>query len=111
MEILINILIGGLAVFISAYLLPGVVVADFGVALIVAVILGIVNAIIKPILLFLTFPITLLTLGLFAFVINASMILLVDWFVDGFTVGSFWSALLFSLILSVVTWALKSIKM
>jgi len=111
MEILINILIGGLAVFISAYLLPGVVVADFGVALIVAVILGIVNAIIKPILLFLTFPITLLTLGLFAFIINASMILLVDWFVDGFTVGSFWSALLFSLILSVVTWALKSIKM
>lgn len=110
MEILINILISGIAVFVTSYLLPGVTVENFGTALLVGIILGVVNAVVKPILLFLTFPITLITLGLFTFVVNALMILLVDALVSGFSVSNFWWALLFSLIVSVVGSVLRSLK-
>lgn len=110
MALLINILIGGIAVFVTSYLLPGVTVENFGIAILVGIVLGVVNAVIKPILLFLTFPITLITLGLFTFVINALMILLVDALVDGFSVQNFWIALFFSLILSFISSVLRSLK-
>ncbi len=103
MGLLIKILINGLAVFITANFLPGVKVDGFISAVIVAIVLAIVNFIVKPILHLLTLPITILTLGLFSFVINALMILLVDNLVSGFYVNGFWSALLFSLILSLVS--------
>lgn len=109
MELLIKLLISGLAVFITAYLLPGVHVDGFFTALVVAVILGIINAIIKPIILILTLPINIITLGLFTFVVNACMILITSALVTGFDVVNFWWALLFSLVLSVVGWFLQSL--
>lgn len=97
----IRFLLNGLAVLLAAYLLPGVSVTHYGYALLVALVLGIVNAVIKPILIVLTIPITFVTFGLFLLVINALMILLVDWLIDGFNVDGFWWALGFSLILSL----------
>lgn len=109
MSFLLNLLVGGVAVFISAYVLPGVMVDSFVTAVIVSVILGVVNAIVKPILVLLTLPITILTLGLFLFVINALMVLLVAAVVPGFRVNGFVTALLFSLILSAVSWFLHAL--
>jgi len=94
-------LLSGLAVILAAYLLPGVTVEHYGYALLVALILTLVNWIVKPILIVLTIPITVLTLGLFLLVINALMIMLVDSLVSGFSVDGFWWALAFSLILSL----------
>jgi putative membrane protein len=102
MSILINWVINGIAVFISGYLLSGVQIDSFVTALIVALVLGIVNAIIKPVLVVLTFPITLITFGLFTLVINALMIILTDALVKGFQVDNFWWALLFSIVVSIV---------
>ena len=101
MNWLIRLLLNGLAVVLTAYILPGVSVEDYGTALIVALILAIVNVLVKPILVILTIPITIVTLGLFLLVINAAIILFVDNLVAGFTVSGFWWALLFSLILSI----------
>jgi len=98
---IIRFLLSGVAVLLTAYLLPGVHVDHYGYALLVAAVLAIVNFIIKPILIVLTIPITVITLGLFLLVINALMILLVDSLIDGFRVDGFWWALAFSLILSV----------
>ncbi len=102
MDIIIKILISAVAVFATAYILKGVTVKNFGSALLVAIVLGVVNAIIRPIFVFLTIPITILTLGLFLLVINALLIMLVDAIVPGFKVKNFWWALLFSVILSLV---------
>lgn len=101
MNLIIRLLLNGLAVVLTAYLLPGVSVADYGTALIVALVLAIVNVFLKPILVVLTIPITIVTLGLFLLVINAALILFVDSLVSGFEVRGFWWALLFSLILSI----------
>ena len=101
MNWIIRLLLNGLAVVLSAYLLPGVDVDSYGTALLVALILAVVNVIVKPILIILTIPITILTLGLFLLVINAALILFVENLVSGFTVKGFWWALLFSLILSI----------
>ncbi len=109
MQIVINLLINGLAVLISAYLLPGVKVDGYFTAIVVAVVLGIVNTILKPILILFTLPITILTLGLFTFVINALIILLVSSLVPGFSVKGFGWALIFSLVLSLVNSFLHSL--
>ena len=102
-----NLLIQGLAVFITAYLLPGVQVTDFVTSVIVSVVLGIVNTLIKPVLVLLTLPITFLTLGLFTLVINAFLVILVSNLVPGFKVDSFSWAIAFSLVLSLVSWFLN----
>jgi len=109
MGIIVNLLINGLAVYITAYVLPGVSVDNFITAIIVSVVLGVVNTFLKPILLILTLPATILTLGLFTFVINALMVYIVATFVPSFHVDGFWSALLFSLVLSLVSWVLKGL--
>lgn len=101
MNWIVKFLLSGLAVLLTAYLLPGVSVEDYWTALLVALVLSIVNIIVKPFLIVLTIPITFVTLGLFLLVINALMILLADYFVDGFLVDGFWWALIFSLILSL----------
>lgn len=103
MNWIIRFLLNGLAIFLTAYLLPNdaVHVDGYGTALIVALILSIANIIVKPILIVLTIPITIVTLGLFLLAINAIIILMVDYLVDGFYVDGFWWALLFSLILSI----------
>lgn len=109
MGIIINLIVNGLAVYITAHVLPGVSVENFLTAVIVSVVLGLVNTFIKPILFILTLPATLLTLGLFTFVINVLMVYLVTTFVPGFHVDSFWSALLFSIVLSLISWFLRSL--
>ena len=98
---IIRFLLSGLAVLLAAYLLPGVHVDHYGYALLVAFVLALANIIVKPILIVLTIPITVITLGLFLLVINALIILLVDLLVAGFHVDGFWWALGFSLILSL----------
>ena len=103
MMFIIRLILNALAVYLTANLLEGVSLDSFITAIIVAVVLGIVNTLIKPVLLLLAFPINLLTFGLFAWVINALMILLVDYLVPGFSVASFIWALLFSLVLSVIS--------
>lgn len=107
---LINWVISALAVVVAAYLLPGVHVSSFVTALIVAVVLGIINAFVKPLLLILTLPITIVTLGLFTLVINAFLILLTSYLVPGFVVDGFWWALIFSVVLSAVNWFLSELK-
>lgn len=104
MKFLINLLINGFAVFVTAYLLEGVHLDNFLTAIIVSVVLGIVNTIINPILSLLTLPLNILTLGLFNFILNGLMILLVSAIVPGFSVASIWWAILFSLVLSLVNW-------
>src|SRR5512135_271605 len=102
MRFLIHWLIRTLAVVLAAYLLPGVKVEGFFAALITALVLGLLNTIIRPILLLLTLPLNVLTLGLFTFVINALLILLTSAIVPGFDVRNFGWALLFSLVLSII---------
>lgn len=102
MNWIIRFLLSSIAVVLTAYLLPGADVTDFWTAMIVALVLSWVNIFVKPLLILFTIPVTILTMGLFLLVINAMMILLTDYFVDGFEVRGFWWALLFSLILSLI---------
>jgi putative membrane protein len=101
MGILISWIVSAMVVFSIAYIMPGVRVADFTTSLVVALVLGIINAFLKPILLILTLPINLLTLGLFTFILNALLILLVSKIVPGFAVDGFLTALIFGVILSI----------
>ncbi len=104
MGILLHLITATLAVGITAYLLPGVSIATPLTAVVAAVVLGILNALLRPLLLLLTLPVNILTLGLFTFVINAFVVMLASQIVPGFAVASFGWALLFSLILSIVSW-------
>jgi len=101
MNLILRLLITAGIVMLLAYFLPGVDVSGFSAAIIVAVVLALLNAVLKPILIILTIPITIVTLGLFLLVINACIILLADKFIDGFGVSGFWTALLFSILLSI----------
>lgn len=103
MKFIAQILISAVAVMFVQWLLPGVSADGFMTAIFVALALAFFNALVKPILIFLTLPATIVTLGLFLLVINAIIILLADWLVSDFHVSGFWSALLFSIILSFVT--------
>ena len=89
---------------VMTYLVPGVTVDGWTTALIVAIVLGIVNVTIRPILLILTLPVNILTLGFFTLLINALMLLLVDSLVTTFTISSFGSAILATIVLSIITW-------
>ena len=97
---LIKILVCSVNVFVLAYILPGITIVDFFTAIIVAVVLSLLDAFVKPLLVLFTLPATIVTLGLFVFVINAGIILLDAYFVHGFKVDSFWHALLFGALLS-----------
>ncbi|HCQ12773.1 phage holin family protein [Flavobacterium sp.] len=101
MKLLLRILITAALVMVISYFMKGVVVEQFTTAIIVAIVLGLLNLFVKPVLVLLTLPVTFFTLGLFLLVINAMIILLCDHFVDGFDVSSFWTALFFSIILSL----------
>ena len=98
---LIRLIITTILVIIIARFLPGISVQDYTSALWVALVLGLLNAFLKPILILFTLPATLFTLGLFLLVINAVVILVGDYFVDGFVVNGFWSAFIFSILLSL----------
>lgn len=101
MNLILKIVLTAVAVLVIAHFLPGVSVVNFTSAVIVAVVLALLRVTIKPLLIILTLPVTIVTLGLFLLVINALIILLADNLIDGFHVTGFWIALLFSLILSV----------
>ena len=109
MKLLIRLLLNAVAVFIIAHFLSGVNVDSYVTAIIVAVVLSVLNLFVKPILVILTLPITIVTLGLFLLIINALIILLADKLIDGFAVSSFWTALLFSLLLSILQSVLQSL--
>lgn len=109
MSLLIKWIVNAVAIIITAYLLPGVRLSGFFAALVTALVLGLVNIFIKPVLLLLTLPLNILTLGLLTLVINALMILLVSAVVPGFNVTGFWWAFLFSLVLAVINYALNVI--
>lgn len=102
MRFIIRLLMTAIVVFLLASFLPGVNVASYGTAVIVAIVLALLNLIVKPVLVLLTLPVTVITFGLFLLVINAVIILLVDAFISGFNVDGFWVALIFSLLLSIV---------
>jgi putative membrane protein len=103
MKLFFRIIVSAISVVLTAYLLPGVHVRDLLTALILAVVLAILNGIVKPVLIILTIPVTIITLGLFLSVINAVIILIAGRLVPGFVVDGFWWALLFSIILSMIT--------
>lgn len=103
MNILIHILITALSLLIVAKFIPGVAVDSLTAALIVALVLGLLNFFIRPVLIVLTLPITLLTLGLFIFIINAALFMFAASFIDGFHVDGFVSALLGSVVVSVLS--------
>jgi len=106
---LINWFLYALAIGITAYVLPGVYLEGIFAALMTAAILGFVNGILRPVLFIFTLPLTILTLGLFTFVLNAFMVLLTAAIVPGFDVASFWWAVLFSLVLSVFVYVVGEI--
>ena len=110
MRILIHLLIGAVAVFAAARILPGVTVDGFGTALAVAIVLGLVNALLRPLLLLLTLPLNILTLGLFTFVIIGGLVQLTAAIVPGFHVASFWWALAFALVLSLINAVLHGLE-
>jgi putative membrane protein len=109
-HIILTILVSSIAVFISASILPGIHVQNFGTAVVVAVVLGIINAFIRPVILILTLPINILTLGLFTLVIIAGLIMLTAFIVPGFQVDGFWWAIAFAFVLWIVNSFLFSLR-
>lgn len=106
MTTILNILISSGAVLLGAYLLPGVEVSGFASAIVVAIVLALANAVVRPILLFFTLPVNLMTLGLFTLVVDALIIMLVAGIVPGFRVRGFGWALVFGVILALINTAL-----
>jgi putative membrane protein len=109
MYLLANWLINALSLLAIPYLIPSVTIDSFTTALVVAVVLGLVNAVIRPILVILTLPVTVISLGLFVFVINALMFWMVASWIEGFHVSGFWSAFGGALLYSVISWALSTV--
>jgi len=109
MKWIIKLLLTALAVLLLANILPGVDVTSYTYAIWVALVIGLLNGFVRPLLIFLTLPATIITLGFFLFVINACIILMAANFLDSFTVDSFWWALLFSLLLSFLQSVLHSL--
>lgn len=103
MKFIMRIVVTSVIAFGLSYILKGIKIDSFWTAILLAIVLAVLNALLKPVLIILTLPITIVTLGLFLFVINAAIILLADYFIPGFEVNGFWWALLFSLLLSIVT--------
>jgi putative membrane protein len=99
-KFLLRVLVCSVNAFVLAYILPGIEIEDYFTAVLVALVLSLLDLFVKPLLIFLTLPATIVTLGLFLFVINAIIILIDDHFVGGFKVDGFWYALLFSVLLS-----------
>jgi len=109
LRLLLVWLINAVALIAVAYLMPSVTVTSFGAALIAALVLGLVNAVVRPVLVLLTLPVTILTLGLFIFVLNGLLFWAVSEFVQGFAVAGFWPAVLGALVFSLVSWLLSAL--
>src|SRR5262245_38590790 len=109
MRFLVRLLLNALAIAVAAYLVPGVVLTGPGPAILAGIILGFVNAIIRPVLIILTLPFTLLTLGLFIFVVNAICFALTAALVPGFDLSGFWAAFFGALLVTIVSWVLNGL--
>lgn len=109
MRLLLTWLINTVALFAVPYLMQSIRIESFGTALIAALVLGLVNTLVRPILVLLTLPVTLLTLGLFILVINGLMFWAVSQVVSGFQVAGFWSAVGGALLYSIISWALAAL--
>ena len=109
MRLLLTWLINALALLAIKYIMPSITVDSFVTALIVAVVLGLINTLIRPIFVILTLPVTILTLGLFIFVINGLLFWAAGSFVPGFHVDGFWSGVFGAIIYSVISWALSAL--
>lgn len=107
MNFFLKVLVTSLAVVVATYVLPGVDLQNFLSALLVALVLGLLNMLLKPLLVLLTIPVTIFTFGLFLLVINAFIVQIADFLIRGFEVQNFWWALLFSILLSLVTYLLE----
>ena len=109
MRLLLVWLINSVSLIAVAYLMPSINVSSFGSALVAALILGLVNAVIRPILILLTLPATILTLGLFIFVINGLLFWFVGSFIQGFEVAGFWAGVFGAIVYSLISWALSAL--
>jgi putative membrane protein len=109
MRIVLVWLVNTVALIAVAYLMPSITVETFWAALIAALVLGLVNAVIRPLLVLLTLPVTVLTLGLWIFVINGLLFWLVGSFIEGFVVRGFWAGLIGSILFSIVSWILSAL--
>jgi putative membrane protein len=109
MRLLLTWLINALALLALKYIMPSITVDSFVTALIVAVVLGFINTLIRPIFVILTLPVTILTLGLFIFVINGLLFWAVGSFVPGFHVDGFWSGVFGAIVYSIISWALSTL--
>lgn len=110
MGILIRLILMALATFATAYILPGAKVESFITAIILAIVLGLLNVIVKPVLSILSLPVTILTFGLFTLVINGLIILLASKIVPGFYIAGFWWAVLFSIVLTLISSLLGAVE-
>ena len=108
MRFLVRVALNGVAVWLAAYLLPGIYLRDVRSAFIAGIALGLVNAIVRPLLVFLTLPFTLLTLGLFLLIVNGICLALVAWMVPGFSLSGFTAAFFGALFISIVSWMLNA---
>jgi len=108
-RLLVVWLINALALVAVAYLMPSIQVSSFGAALVAALVLGLVNAVVRPVLVLLTLPVTILTLGLFIFVLNGLLFWMVGSWLEGFWVGGFWAGVLGAIVFSIISWALSAL--
>jgi putative membrane protein len=102
-------LINAVALIAVAYLMPSISVSSFGAALVAALVLGLINAVVRPVLVLLTLPVTILTLGLFIFVLNGLLFWMVGSWLEGFAVGGFWAGVFGAILFSLVSWALSAL--
>ena len=109
MKLILRWIINALALLALPYVVSGIELKSFYIALIVAVVLGLLNAVVRPVLILLTLPVTLLTLGLFILVINALLFWFVGSFVEGFHVGGFWAAFFGAILYSLITWVVNAL--
>jgi putative membrane protein len=109
LRLIVTWFLNALALFVLPYILPSIHVASYRSALVAALVLGFINTLIRPILVLLTLPVTLLTLGFFIFVINGLLFWFVGSFISGFTVDGFWSGVFGAIVYSIISWLLASL--
>jgi putative membrane protein len=109
MRLLLAWLINAFALVAVAYLMPGISVASFTTALVAALVLGLINAVVRPVLVLLTLPVTIITLGLFIFVLNGLLFWFVGSFIQGFVVQGFWSGVFGAIVFSLISWLLSAL--
>jgi putative membrane protein len=109
MRFLLRVVLNAVAVLLAARLITGIYLSSVSAAILAGLVLGVINAIVRPLLILLTLPFTILTLGLFIFVVNAICLALAAWLVPGFSIGGFGAALLGAIVISLVSWVLSSV--